>query len=169
MKKIVSLMLALAMILALAATAAAESSFTPANYEWSFVKKIPMKPKYSEACDQNGTIEHMTYTTHNYALEAIANGEITLEGKLPEGVEVIGIRTRGLWGSIWSRKGRSASPKFIPTLLKSVFLWFFVAPFAPRRKVTMHVEDLTVRAKDWSQLTRLEFNRELENWYNTQR
>ena len=86
--------------------------------------------------------------------------------ELPEGVEVIGVRTRGLWGSIWSRKGRSASPKFIPTLLKSVFLWFFVAPFVPRRKVTMHVENLTARTREWSKLTRLEFNRELENWYN---
>ena len=86
--------------------------------------------------------------------------------ELPEGVRVIGIRTRGLWGSIWSRKGRKTSPSFIPTLIKSVLLWLFVAPFAPRRKVTMHVEDLTARAKDWSQLTRLEFNRELEKWYN---
>ena len=86
--------------------------------------------------------------------------------ELPEGVRVIGVRTRGLWGSIWSRKGRTASPKFIPTLLKSVFLWLFVSPFTPRRRVTMHVEDLTVRAKGWSQLTRLEFNRELEKWYN---
>ena len=89
--------------------------------------------------------------------------------ELPEGVEVIGVRTRGLWGSIWSRKGRAASPSFVPTLLKSVLLWFFVAPFVPRRKVTMHVENLTERAREWSKLTRLEFNRELENWYNMQR
>ena len=86
---------------------------------------------------------------------------------LPEGVEVIGIRTRGLWGSIWSRKGRTSSPKFVPTLIKSVFLWFFVAPFKSRRKVTMHIENLTARTREWSTLTRLEFNRELENWYNT--
>ena len=89
--------------------------------------------------------------------------------ELPEGVEVIGVRTHGLWGSIWSRKGRSASPKFIPTLLKSAFLWFFVAPFVPRRKVTMHVENLTARTCAWSKLTRLEFNRELESWYNASR
>ena len=86
--------------------------------------------------------------------------------ELPEGVRVIGVRTRGLWGSIWSRKGRKTSPSFITTLIKSVLLWLFVAPFAPRRKVTMQVEDLTARAKDWSHLTRLEFNRELEKWYN---
>ena len=87
---------------------------------------------------------------------------------LPEGVEVIGIRTRGLWGSIWSRKGRKTTPNFVLTLLKGIVLWFFVAPFKPRRKVMMHVENLTSRTREWSALTRLEFNRELENWYNTQ-
>ena len=86
--------------------------------------------------------------------------------ELPSGVRVLGLRTRGLWGSIWSRKGRKSSPNFALVFLKSVFLWFFVSPFAPRRKVTMHVEDLTDRVKGWSQLTRLEFNRELEKWYN---
>ena len=87
-------------------------------------------------------------------------------GDLPEGVRVIGVRTRGLWGSIWSRKGRKTSPSFVPTFIKSVFLWFFWAPFVPRRHVTMHVEDLTDRVKEWSKLTRLEFNRKLEEWYN---
>ena len=87
-------------------------------------------------------------------------------GDLPEGVRVICVRTRGLWGSIWSRKGRKTSPSFVPTFIKSVFLWFFWAPFVPRRRVTMHVEDLTDRVKEWSKLTRLEFNRELEEWYN---
>ena len=85
---------------------------------------------------------------------------------LPEGVMVIGVRTCGLWGSIWSRKGRKDSPNFVLTLLKGVFLWFFVSPFIPRRKVSMHVEDLTARTREWAKLTRLEFNRELEKWYN---
>ena len=85
---------------------------------------------------------------------------------LPANVRVIGVRTTGLWGSIWSRKGRTSSPKFVPTLLKSVFLWLFYAPFAPRRKVTMHVEDLTEAAREWSTGTRLEFNQKLEKWYN---
>ena len=89
-------------------------------------------------------------------------------GDLPENVRVIGVRTRGLWGSIWSRKGRKTSPSFVPTFVKSVFLWFFWAPLVPRRRVTMHVEDLTDRVKEWSQLTRLEFNRKLEEWYNAE-
>ena len=81
-------------------------------------------------------------------------------------IRVIGVRTRGLWGSIWSRKGRKTSPSFVPTFIKSVFLWFFWAPFVPRRRVTMHVEDMTDRVKEWSKFTRLEFNRKLEEWYN---
>ena len=86
--------------------------------------------------------------------------------ELPPGVEVVGVRTTGLWGSIWSRAGRTSSPAFVPTLLKSVFLWFFLAPFVPRRRVTMHLEDLTARVREWSKLPRLDFNRRLEAWYN---
>ena len=89
-------------------------------------------------------------------------------GDLPQGVHVLGVRTRGLWGSIWSRAGRSDSPAFVPTFIKSVLLWFFWSPFVRRRRVTMHVEDLTDRVKEWSQSTRLDFNRKLNDWYNEQ-
>ena len=86
---------------------------------------------------------------------------------LPPGVRVIGVRTGGLWGSIWSRKGRDSSPAFGPTLVRSVLLWLFVAPFVRRREVTMHFEDLTDRVRDWSATgTRLEFNARLNAWYN---
>ena len=86
--------------------------------------------------------------------------------ELPPGVEVVGVRTTGLWGSIWSRAGRTSSPAFVPTLLKSVFLWFFWAPFVPCRRVTMRLENLTARVREWAQLPRLDFNRRLEAWYN---
>ena len=55
---------------------------------------------------------------------------------------------------------------FVPTFIKSVLLWFFWSPFVPRRRVTMHIEDLTDRVKEWSHGTRLDFNRKLEEWYN---
>ena len=92
--------------------------------------------------------------------------EIGEAGLRSREIRVIGVRTRGLWGSIWSRAGRKDSPSFVPTFVKSVLLWFFWSPFVPRRRVTMHVEDLTDRVKEWSSLTRLEFNRKLEEWYN---
>ena len=83
-------------------------------------------------------------------------------------IRVIGVRTRGLWGSIWSRAGRKDSPSFVPTFIKSVLLWFFWSPFVPCRRVTMHIEDLTDRVKEWSKGTRLEFNAKLSAWYNEQ-
>ncbi len=45
-------------------------------------------------------------------------------------------------------------------------VWLCPGGFVPRRRVTMHIEDLTDRVKEWSKLTRLEFNRKLEDWYN---
>ena len=87
--------------------------------------------------------------------------------ELPPGVEVIGVRTRGLWGSIWSRAGRNDSPPFVPTLVKSVLLWFFAVPFMRRRKVAMHVENITSQVKEWTaEGSRIAFNRHLEAWYN---
>ena len=87
-------------------------------------------------------------------------------GEAGHRARIIGVRTRGLWGSIWSRAGRTTSPAFVPTFIKSVLLWFFWSPFVRRRRVTMHVEDLTDRVKEWAQGTRLEFNAKLNEWYN---
>ncbi len=87
--------------------------------------------------------------------------------ELPSGVEVFCVRTEGLWGSIWSRKGRKSSPSFGPTLVKSTLLWLVVLVTFRRRKVTMTFENLTGRVREWSStLTRLEFNKKLEEWYN---
>lgn len=83
---------------------------------------------------------------------------------LPDGVRVVGIRTTGLWGSIWSRAGRKNSPPFVPTLLKSGLLWL-LAGLRRKRYVVMHAEDLTARASDWSKGSRQDFNRALEAWY----
>ena len=43
-----------------------------------FIKKIPMKPKYTEAVEHHGTVETLTYTCHSYALEAIASGSFEI-------------------------------------------------------------------------------------------
>jgi len=85
--------------------------------------------------------------------------------ELPPNARVIGVRTTGLWGSIWSRKGRKSSPSLVPTLVKSVLLWPLCLVTGRRRAVTMHVEDLTDRVREWSGGTRLEFNGKLEAWY----
>ena len=87
--------------------------------------------------------------------------------ELPPNVRVIGVRTTGLWGSIWSRQKRTSSPSFAPTLMKSVLLWPVCLLLGRRREVKMHFEDLTDRMREWSALTRLDFNRQLEEWYNS--
>lgn len=84
---------------------------------------------------------------------------------LPPGARVVGVRTSGLWGSVWSRAGRTESPPFVRTLLWSGLLWLFAVPFMRRRRVTLRAEDLTERAAEWARLPRSEFNRRLESWY----
>lgn len=86
---------------------------------------------------------------------------------LPEGAEVITVRTTGLWGSIWSRKGRKSSPDFMLTLLKSIGLWLFVSPFTRRRVLKMEAVNRTEELKTLaSTLSRVEFNKLLTDWYN---
>ena len=86
--------------------------------------------------------------------------------RLPKGVRVVGVRTTGLWGSIWSREGRTKTPPFGPTLLKSFGLWLVCLVTRRRRPVGMTFEDLTERVRAWAVLPRMEFNRKLEEWYN---
>ena len=86
--------------------------------------------------------------------------------RLPKNVRVVGVRTTGLWGSIWSRKGRTVTPPFGPTLLKSFGLWLVCLVTHRRRPVDMAFEDLTERVRAWAVLPRVEFNRKLEEWYN---
>ena len=72
-RKMMSLLLAAALLLG-AIPALAEGGYTAPQYEWSFIKKIPMKQKYTEEVEHHGTVEKLTYTTHSYALEAVASG-----------------------------------------------------------------------------------------------
>lgn len=87
---------------------------------------------------------------------------------LPPETRVIGVRTSGLWGSMWSRKGRKSTPPFVPTLIKGVLLWPVSLVLRRQRLVTMHFEDITMRVREAANLTRLEFNRQLEAWYNAE-
>lgn len=73
MKKLIALVLALTTIFP---AAAAESGFPSAQYVWPFITKIPMNPAYTEEVEHRGTVEKLTYTTHSYALEAVADGSV---------------------------------------------------------------------------------------------
>ena len=76
LRKLIALILAAFMLFSLAA-AAAESAYTAPEYSWNFVKKLPKKAaKYLEEVEHHGTVERLTYTTHSYALEAVAAGTV---------------------------------------------------------------------------------------------
>ncbi|NGX51715.1 MAG: Bifunctional protein Aas, partial [Chlamydiae bacterium] len=81
-------------------------------------------------------------------------------------IQVVLIRTSGLWGSTFSRALLGHSPDFwkilgdgIKTLFKNGIF------FTPRRKVTVEIE---LAGKDFPYKgTRLELNQYLEKWYNS--
>lgn len=80
--------------------------------------------------------------------ESIGNRRMAYEvcRDLPEGVQVLLCRVRGLEGSYFSK-------------LKTTWRW--------RRRVTIHIEDHTDELRHLAQtLTRREFNQHLEDWYN---
>lgn len=84
---------------------------------------------------------------------------------LPEDVAVIGVRIRGLYGSMWSRVGGRPAPRFTWTFVKAVFQWFGTF-FRRRRRVTIHFENITDRIKKWTVGGRQAFNGLLEQWYD---
>lgn len=89
--------------------------------------------------------------------------------KLPEEVEVIGVRITGLWGSMWSKAKTGKSPNFFLQLLKGLF--FVLANlvfFVPKRTVTIEFENLTAEAKRIAQEGQKPFNTFLEEFYNKQ-
>lgn len=81
--------------------------------------------------------------------EVIGNRRLAYEvcQQLPDNVEVVLVRTRGLEQSHWSK----LKPK----------------NFKLRRTVTMHFQVMTQDVKEWAKLDKRAFNAQLENWYNT--
>jgi len=87
--------------------------------------------------------------------------------QIPEGAQVIGLRIRGLWGSVWSKAWKGRQPDFMRTYGVAILyglanLIFFV----PRRKVTFELVDITENAKLQAQNGRKVFNDFLEDFYN---
>lgn len=99
--------------------------------------------------------------------EEMSNRQLAFNilSKLPENVVVIGVRMRGLYGSMWSRVGGRPSPRFIRTFVKAIFMWFGTF-FRSRRKVSIHFEEITDLARGWISKGRQAFNGHLEKWYD---
>ena len=85
--------------------------------------------------------------------------------QLPAGVEVVAIRIRGLFGSMWSRAGGRQAPPIVRTLVKAVFMWPF-SFFRRKRCVRIYAENVTQKVVSWSRASRIEFDNMLESWYN---
>lgn len=78
---------------------------------------------------------------------------------------IVLVRIKGLWGSMFSRAFLGVTPPFIPTLLKGIKIAFRnLLFFTPRRKIVIEFEPAP---EDFPRnASRLELNRWLENWYN---
>ncbi len=86
---------------------------------------------------------------------------------LPDNVVVVGIRIRGLWGSSWSRAATGRTPDFMRVFWRGV--WFLIKHgifFAPRRKVSLELVDITKESKQKALLDKQSFNKFLEDFFN---
>ena len=100
--------------------------------------------------------------------ESMSNRQLAYNviSQLPAGVRVLGVRTRGLYGSIWSRAEGRPAPSFARTVVKSLLLWP-VACFRSKRNVGIHFEDITDACMGWSTCGRAGFNARIERWYDS--
>jgi long-chain-fatty-acid--[acyl-carrier-protein] ligase len=100
--------------------------------------------------------------------ESLGNRQLAynVATRLPADVHVLAVRTRGLYGSVWSRVRGRPAPPYVKTLIRSVLLWL-VAGFRKRRRVSIHFEDITERCRKWALLDRPGFNMKMEEWYNS--
>ena len=90
-----------------------------------------------------------------------------LAERLPENSMVIGVRIRGLWGSMWSKYKTGKSPNFFLQLLKGIFYVFANLIFLlPRRQVEIEFVDISESVNEYAKLGRKEFNLFLEQFYN---
>lgn len=147
-----------------------------------FFSTLKIRPEYRPSPRRAKVLGHsiLALLTSGENVLLYPSGHITADGResldnqwlafnvmsqLPDNVEVIGVRIRGLFGSIWSRAGGQPSPPFVRTLLKSIFLWLF-SLFRRKRIVSIYAENLTQKVVEWSKLPRAEFDKRMEWWYN---
>ncbi|MEZ5315551.1 MAG: AMP-binding protein [Chlamydiales bacterium] len=94
-----------------------------------------------------------------------ASGVHAILQRAPE-TNVVLIRTRGLWGSSFSRALTGKTPDLMKTLKQGI--WVVLKNgifFTPRREVIVECAVAPPNfSKDWDRLT---LNRYLENWYNS--
>ncbi len=83
---------------------------------------------------------------------------------VPETTVVL-VRTRGLWGSMFSWAPTATRPPLVRTLFRAAgMLLSNLLVFAPRRKLTMTLE--AFRSDERPPAERLQLNKWMENWFN---
>ncbi len=81
-------------------------------------------------------------------------------------VTIVLVRTRGLWGSLWGCARTGQPPDLTYNVLEALgWLLASLFFFLPRRNVHLHVE--IVSREKLLIGSREDFNRKLENWFNT--
>lgn len=160
-----------------------EAVRVPDFRQLNFRPVLKVRPKVKDAAKRAKSLGYTVLSTLTRGGNVLLypSGHITSDGKeslsnrqlaynvisnLPEDVRILGVRTRGLFGSVWSCARRQSAPHFVQTLIKSVFMWLFTA-FRKKRKVSVHFEDLTSKGCEWALQERADFNRNLEEWYDS--
>ncbi len=94
-------------------------------------------------------------------------GAFRLTSELPESIKIIGVRSKGLWGSRWSRAETGKTPDFLKVFFRCIgYLALHGFFFCRKKKVTFEFVDLTDDLRRLSHTDRKTFNRFLEGFYN---
>ena len=80
-------------------------------------------------------------------------------------LQIVLIRTRGLWGSLFSCAAEGRPPDLVPAVLRAA-AWVLAGLifFLPKRRVHLHAE--VISRENLPLQSREAFNRFLENWYD---
>ena len=88
---------------------------------------------------------------------------------MPANTKVVWLKTRWLWGSIWSMAWDNGKTSFWKAYLKSI--WYVLANlifFVPKREVNISIEDITPEIQKKKTESLNDFNVYLENFFNTE-
>lgn len=85
----------------------------------------------------------------------------------PENVNVIGVRIKGLYGSIWSTAWKNKTPVVLKVFPIAILFYFVnLIFFCPKRRVNIEFVDITKEAEEHAKGKRRDFNQFLEDFYN---
>ena len=88
---------------------------------------------------------------------------------LPKNTKIVAVRTRWLWGSIWSMAWDNGSTNVVKAFLVS--FWYILANFIfflPKRRVDITIDDITNELQDEGKKWLQECNNFLESFLNTE-